>query len=125
VTDFLLIGLGAALGANARYWVALWAAGRWGATFPYGTLIVNVSGSMLLGAILALSAERFHMSAHGRALLIVGFLGAYTTFSTYAVESVLLLQGRALWSGVLNILGNNLLSLLAALAGLALVRLWR
>lgn len=117
MSRLLVIALGAALGANARYLVGLWAASRFGAAFPYGTLIVNIAGSLLLGFVVALATERLALSPQTRLLIVVGFLGSFTTFSSYAVESLALLRGGGFWSAALNILGNNLLALAAALAG--------
>lgn len=113
----LLIALGAIFGANARYLVGLWAADRLGPDFPYGTLIVNISGSFALGLLFALTTERLTISPELRLLLATGFLGAYTTFSSYTFESVALLRVGRVWEAVVNVLGNNLLGLLAALFG--------
>lgn len=114
---FLLIAAGAALGANARYLVGTWAGARFGADFPYGTLLVNVTGSLALGFLSALVIGRLRLSPDARLLLAVGFLGSYTTFSSYTVESMVLLRQGALWAGLLNILGNNVLGLICALLG--------
>ncbi|MFW6097244.1 MAG: fluoride efflux transporter CrcB [Chloroflexota bacterium] len=114
---FLFVALGAALGANARYIIGLWAAGRFGAHFPYGTLIVNVLGSLFLGFVVVLTTERLTLSPETRLLLAVGFLGSFTTFSSFAVESVTLSRDSGLWTALINIFGNNLLALAAALIG--------
>lgn len=120
---FLLISIGAVLGANARYLVGVWAVERWGAVFPYGTLLVNVTGSVLLGFLLALTTGRVTISPELRLLLVVGFMGSYTTFSSYSVETVALLREGNMWYGLGNILGNNLLCLAGAVAGVYLARL--
>lgn len=119
---YLLIALGAALGANARYLVGTWAGERLGAGFPYGTLLVNVSGSLMLGFLLTLGTERLQVSPETRLLLAVGFLGSYTTFSSYTVESLNLMRDGGASAGLLNILGNNLAGLMSALAGSYLAR---
>lgn len=123
MTRFLFITIGAALGANARYLIGIWAANRFDAGFPYGTFIVNVSGSFLLGFILTLMTERLTISPEVRLLLTVGFLGSYTTFSSYTVESVGLLRDSGLWPGLLNIIGNNLVGVIFAVLGVYLARL--
>lgn len=123
MSRFLFIALGAALGANARYIVGLWAAGRFGASFPYGTLIVNVLGSLLLGFFVALATDRLTLSPEARLFLAVGFLGSFTTFSSYAVESVALLRDSGMGNMFVNILLNNLVALVAALSGVYLARL--
>jgi len=119
---FLFIAIGAALGANARYLVGLWAANRLDAGFPYGTFIVNITGSFLLGFIITLTTERLTISPEARLLLTVGFLGSYTTFSSYTVESLGLLRDSGLWPGLVNIVGNNLIGLICAVLGMYLAR---
>lgn len=120
---FVLVAVGAMLGANARYLVGLWAGGRFGAGFPYGTLIVNVTGSFVLGFLLAAATGRLNLSPELRLVLAVGFLGAFTTFSSFAVESLTLVQNGALWKGLINIFANNFVGLLSAFLGVVLARL--
>ena len=119
---FLVIAAGAALGANARYLVNLWAAGRFGADFPYGTLLVNITGSFILGFLLALSTDRFDLSPETRLLLATGFLGSYTTFSSYAVESLNLWRDDGIWLAARNIFLNNGIGLIFALLGTSVAR---
>jgi CrcB protein len=120
---YLLISIGAILGANARYLVGIWAGNYFGASFPYGTFIVNITGSFVLGFLLAATTGRLQVSPELRLLLGVGFLGAYTTFSSLAVETLTLLRNGSVWIGVLNIFGNNLVGLVCALLGVYLARL--
>ncbi len=117
---FVLISLGAILGANARFWVSGWAAGRWGTAFPVGTVLINISGSLLLGLGVSLSAGRLTLDPRLRNLLIVGFLGSYTTFSTYPNESVqFLLDGR--WApGPVNLIGSAIAGGAAAAVGIVI-----
>lgn len=110
---FLIISLGAALGANARYWVADWAAQKWGAAFPLGTFLINISGSFLLGLFMTLATERLMLDPRWRLLFAVGFLGAYTTFSTYSYESFRLISTGQWVSGLLNLAGSTLVGVLA------------
>ncbi|MBK8903919.1 MAG: fluoride efflux transporter CrcB [Anaerolineaceae bacterium] len=117
---YLLIAVGAALGANARYLVGVWTSGRFGADFPYGTFLVNIIGSFVLGFLLSLGTGRLSLSPEARLLLTVGFLGAFTTFSSYAVESLNLWRDAGAWRSLLNVLGNNVVGLLAAVFGRAL-----
>ncbi len=119
---YLLIALGAALGANARYLISLWAGNRLGTDFPYGTLIVNLTGSFALGFLLTLGTGRLQLSPEARLLLAVGFLGSFTTFSSFAVESLNLWREAGFWRTLLNVIGNNLAGLLAVLSGSALAR---
>jgi len=123
VYRFLWIGVGAALGANARFLVSIWAAQRFGIGFPYGTLIVNVTGSLLLGFVLELTTARFISSPEMRLFIATGFLGSYTTFSTYAVESLLLMRSGSMWLAAVNIASNIAIGLLFALLGIFLARL--
>ena len=114
---YLFIAIGAALGANARYLVGVWAAERFGPEFPYGTLIVNISGSFMLGFLVAVTTGKLQISPEMRLLLAVGFLGSYTTFSSFAVESTLLWRDAGFWLGVRNVLLNNGVGLVCALLG--------
>lgn len=108
---FLLISAGAVFGANARYWMGVWSAEKWGSSFPIGTLIINITGSFLLGLFMTLATERFLVDPRMRLLVTVGFLGAYTTFSTYTFESIALLQ-KGQWAlGFVNLLGSAILGL--------------
>ena len=121
--DFLAISLGAIVGANARYWMGRSALRLLGPVFPYGTLAINVLGSFILGFFMIWTTERVIVDPRWRLLVAVGFCGGFTTFSSYAFESVVLMeQGRWLLVGS-NFLANNVLALAAALAGMALARL--
>jgi fluoride exporter len=119
---FWLISAGAVLGANARYWLGDWAAQKWGAGFPYGTLIINLSGSLILGFFMTLATERFLIDPRWRLFFAVGFLGAYTTFSTYTYESFNLLSKGQWLPGLLNLLGSTLLGVGAVGIGVFLGR---
>jgi CrcB protein len=120
---YLVIGLGGFLGANARYVVAVWAVERLGLGFPYGTLIVNVSGSFLLGFFLVLTTDRVTLHPHWRLFFAIGFLGAYTTFSTFSFESIAMLQNRASLLALVNLMGSVVLGLIAVMFGMACARL--
>ncbi len=117
---FLLISAGAILGANARYWLGAWAAQKWGSAFPFGTLIINLSGSLILGFFMTLATERLLLDPRWRLLVAVGFLGAYTTFSTYTLESFNLISSGQWLAGLANLLGSSVLGLLAVGAGIFL-----
>src|SRR4051794_8104839 len=104
--DFLLIALGAACGANARYWVSNWFAGRFGPEFPWGTLVINVSGGLVIGLLLTLLSQRLVADPGYRLLLVTGFLGAYTTFSTFTYETVRLIQDGSYGAALTNAIGS-------------------
>lgn len=120
--DVVLISIGAVIGANLRYAVNRFALKYLSASVPYGTLIVNVSGSLVLGFFLAWTTDRVLASPQLRALVAVGFCGAYTTYSSYGFETVALLEQGHYGLATANFLANNVLSLLAVVAGMALAR---
>jgi CrcB protein len=118
----IYVGIGAFLGANARYWVGGWAAARFGTTFPYGTFIINVTGSFLIGLLAAFFAERA-FSPNWRLLLMVGGLGGYTTFSSYSYETLRLLEDGGYLLGALYLFGSPIVGLVGCFAGVVLGRL--
>ncbi len=120
---YLWISLGAVLGANARFIVGGWAADRWGSSFPYGTLIINLTGSLLLGIFLTVATERALVEPRYRQMIAVGFLGAYTTFSTYTYESVTLMLNGSWGTGLFNLIGSAVLGALAVAMGIFIGRL--
>jgi CrcB protein len=122
LTPFVAISTGTVLGANARYQVGLWAAARWGSAFPWGTLLVNLTGSFLLGFYLTLVTERFTGRAATRLFVATGFCGAYTTFSTFSYETVALVQQGTVVLAALYVAGSLVLGLLAVAAGVVAAR---
>jgi len=119
---FLLISMGAILGANLRYWVGGWAASRFGASFPYGNLIINLTGSFILGLFMTFAVDRLLLDPRWRVLIAIGFLGSYTTFSSYTFESMSLILDNQWLSGLLNLFGSAFLGGLAVLLGILLAR---
>jgi fluoride exporter len=120
--DVLLVGVGGFLGANCRYFMVNAVAARIGTAFPYGTLLVNVAGSFAIGALLAFLDERTSISPAWRLLLAVGFLGGYTTFSSYSFEAVGLAD-QGLWLRALAyVAASNAACLAACFLGVALAR---
>lgn len=118
----VLIALGSILGANARYFISTWAASRLGDGFPYGTLLINLSGSFLLGVLLTAGSARLGIGDEARLLAGTGFFGAYTTYSTFAYETVALLRRGAVLPALANVGGNVVLGIGAAAAGILLVQ---
>lgn len=119
---YLLIGLGGAAGAIARYVVDGFVSERTGGGFPWGTLVINLSGSFLLGLLFAVTAERAILPAEVRGPLMIGFLGAYTTFSTFMLESWRLVETGAWGFALANLGGSIALGLVAVVAGLTVGR---
>ena len=119
----LTIALGAAVGANLRYALSLWAARQWGATFPYGTLLINVSGSFAIGVVMVLLTTRFTSGDFWRPLLVTGLLGGFTTFSTFSYETAMLLTSGSWLAGGLNLIASVGLGLIGVFLGAGLARL--
>lgn len=118
----LAIAGGGALGALARYGTVLLMAAWLGVNFPYGTLAVNVIGSFIIGVLYVWFIEHGWLTLPMRALLQIGFLGAYTTFSSFSLETLVLLEQAAFGRALVNILANLLLCLLATWLGMIAAR---
>lgn len=118
----LLVAIGGAAGAVSRYVVDSWVAQRAAGPFPWGTLVVNLSGSLALGFLFALAIERDILPAGVRGPLLIGFIGAYTTFSTLMLESWRLAEDGAVALAVVNVAGSSLLGLAAIVVGLSVGR---
>ena len=122
LANYLWIALGAVVGASARYILSQLIARNFPTAFPYGTLLINITGSLILGFFLVFSSERLLLDPRWRLLVAIGFCGSYTTFSSYAFESFALMeQGQWLLTGI-NIAGSNVLCLAAVFAGAAIAR---
>jgi len=120
--NYVWIALGAVVGASTRYFLSTYIGRHFSTVFPYGTLLINVTGSLILGFFLVYASERVLLDPRWRLLVAVGFCGSYTTFSSYAFESFALMeQGQWLLMS-LNILSSNALCLAGVLAGAALAR---
>lgn len=118
----VLIAVGGAAGAVSRYLVHVWVEQLAGGRFPWGTFVVNISGSFLLGLVFALSIDRAMLAPEIRIPLMVGFIGSYTTFSTLMLESWRLAEDGDMLFLLANIIGSILVGLLALVAGVALGR---
>jgi CrcB protein len=122
VKDFLAISVAAIVGANLRYLLSRLALKEFGPVFPYGTLVINIVGSFIVGFFVIWTTERVLLDPRWRLLVAVGFCGSFTTFSSYAFESMAFFE-HGQWGLMLaNIFSNNLLCLAGALAGMALAR---
>ncbi|MDA8242098.1 MAG: fluoride efflux transporter CrcB [Nitrospiraceae bacterium] len=117
MVDYLIIGAGGFIGAIARYAVATWIGQKWGRTFPLGTFVINVSGSFVIGLLMTLLTERFMANPLWRLLLVVGLLGAYTTFSTFEYETGKLFKDNELLLAGLNVVLSVFLGFVALKTG--------
>ena len=121
--NFLAISVAAIVGANLRYLLSRIAARQFGPVFPYGTLFINVVGSFIVGFFVIWTTERVLIDPRWRLLVVIGFCGSFTTFSSYAFETMAYFEQGQWGLMTVNILGNNLLCLGAAVAGMALGRI--
>ncbi|MFT6916200.1 MAG: CrcB protein [Motiliproteus sp.] len=120
----ILVAVGGALGAVGRYWLSGYVVNNTQHPLPLGTLTVNVLGSLLMGVCFVLIMEKAQLPPASRQLLMVGFLGAFTTFSTFSLETLTLIQEGHILSAVIYIVLSLLCCIAALAAGLWLTRLW-
>lgn len=120
--EILIVGIGGFLGAIARFLATKLSAKMFGSYLPYGTLAVNIGGSFLLGLFYTLIAHKLPVSAHTRMFIGVGFMGAFTTFSSFSVETLNLAKNGNYALALANVALNVILSLSAAYAGMALAK---
>src|SRR3546814_7485364 len=122
MSHLLLVALGGAFGSVCRYLVGLWSIRQFGPAFPWGTLIVNVLGSFAIGLLVEMVARRFNASGEVRVLLVTGFLGGFTTFSTFSLDAVALFEKGAAMTAASYLLASIVLSLVVGFAGVAIGR---
>jgi CrcB protein len=120
--NILFVALGGAIGSILRYLTATYSSKFFGTNFPYGTLIVNVAGAFIVMFFMTLYIEKFSMDPIWRLFIVVGFLGGLTTFSSFSYETITFFQTGEYWKGLSNILLNNVLTIVAGIAGLYLAR---
>lgn len=118
----LSIAAGGAIGAVSRHFVNVASAGAFGLGFPWGTMIVNIAGSFVMGLLIGLFAQADHVTQDVRAFLTIGFLGAFTTFSTFSLDAVALYERGEMGLSAAYIIGSVVLSIAGLFAGLMLVR---
>jgi fluoride exporter len=117
---YFYIAVGGALGALARYWVGVFVAGRMGTKFPYGTFVINMTACVIIGFSLTFLSRRAGLNPAWRYLVPVGFVGAYSTFSTYEWETLSTLRSGALSLAALYAFSSLLLGLVAVWCGILL-----
>ncbi len=104
MTKYWVVGLGGFLGSILRFWLGGYISNRMGARFPYGTFLINVTGSFLIGLVVTLLAERTHWSPNLRYLIPIGFIGGYTTFSTFELETFQSFRDGEILTAFLNVI---------------------
>jgi fluoride exporter len=119
---FWAIAVGAAAGGVSRFYLASAIQQRFGASFPWGTLAINITGSLLLGFLIRYAMATPAISAEVRAMLTVGFCGGYTTFSSYSYETLVLIEEGQAGRAVVYSLGSVVLALIATFVGFTLAR---
>lgn len=125
VAKVLLVLLGGAIGTGCRYWLSTFVYSRLEKpTFPYANLIINVSGSFIIGVLAEVFESRVLVSPAIRVALLTGVLGGYTTFSSFSFETFSLLRDGEMWLAIVNALGSVLLGLAAVWIGVRLAQLF-
>ncbi len=122
MNQFLAIAAGGAIGSVLRYWVSINTHAIFGRDFPYGTLTVNVIGSLLMGLLFVLFVERWEIETVIRSAILIGLLGAFTTFSTFSIETLNLVEDGSYAKALTNILVSVSASLIAAWLGIIIGR---
>jgi len=118
----LLISIGAVIGANLRYFVAQYVSKLIPSSFPFGTLIINITASFLLGFFLIWTSERVLADPRWRVFIAIGFCATYSTYSSYAFETFALFENGQFWLAALNFLATNVVCFVAVVSGAALAR---
>jgi CrcB protein len=117
MTKYLIVAFGGALGSVLRFWAGGYVSTRLGSRFPYGTFVINITASFLIGLIMTLLAERTHWNANWRYLIPIGFIGGYSTFSTFEYETFRLYQDSELLMAALNVVASVAIGFIAVWLG--------
>ncbi len=118
----IVVALGGAFGAIARYWLGGWISSKLPMQFPLGTFVINVTGSFMIGFFLSLISQRIILHPNWRLLIAVGFVGAYTTFSTFEYETLKLIEEGNILSAALNLGLSVILGFIAVWLGVVAAR---
>ena len=114
---YVMVGLGGCLGSILRFWVGSYVGGKMGTRFPYGTLLVNIAGSFTIGLVFALLASRTHSNPYWRYLVPIGFVGGFTTFSSFEYETLRTIQDGQFGLGILYVALSVVIGFVAVWAG--------
>lgn len=114
---YLMVGIGGCAGSVLRFWLGTYIAGRMGTRFPYGTLVINVTGSFLIGVVLAVLTAKTQWSPNWRYLIPIGFIGGYTTFSSFEYETLRTIQDGQIGLGLLYIAVSVIVGFMAVWGG--------
>lgn len=120
--SYILVFIGGGLGASLRHAVNVGCARAWGLNFPYGTFVINVTGSLVMGLIAGYLAFKGEASQPWRLFIMTGILGGYTTFSAFSLDAITLYERGEIGMAVLYVVGSVVLALTGLVSGLALVR---
>jgi fluoride exporter len=122
LSKLFMVALGGAIGASARYWLGNLVSSRLPMQFPLGTFVINVTGSFIIGFFLTLVTQRITVHPNWRLLIAVGFVGAYTTFSTFEFEALKLIEEGSLVSAALNVVLSFIVGFIAVWVGVTAAR---
>jgi CrcB protein len=120
---YLMVAFGGGLGSMLRFWVGSYISGKMGTRFPYGTFLINCTASFLIGLIITLLAEKAHWNPNLRYLIPIGFIGGYSTFSTFEYETFRVVQDGELWMAFLNVVLSVVVGFFAVWLGAIVGRL--
>ncbi len=123
IQNGLIVGIGGFVGAIVRYALAVWIGQAWGRSFPLGTFVINVTGSFLIGLLMTLFTERYSFDPAWRLLFVVGFLGAYTTFSTFEYETGKLIRDSEWLVAAMNVVFSVTVGFIALKLGEVLAKI--
>lgn len=122
MSRIVLIGVAGLMGTLVRYWLSGWADERWGASFPVGTLIVNLLGCLAVGFLFQATEEKYLIDPVLRSAILVGFLGGFTTFSSFGIQTFTLLREGEIFLAGLNVAVSNVVGLILVWTGYTVSR---
>lgn len=117
MTKYLIVAFGGAIGSILRFWAGGYVSGRLGTRFPYGTFVINITASFLIGLIMTVLAEKTHWNPAWRYLLVIGFLGGYSTFSSFEYETFQVFQDGEFLMAALNVASSVAIGFIAVWVG--------